>query len=277
MIGDFPACLAIIRKEEGGNDDDPHDHGGRTSRGITQREWDAYRATRPNLPADVWQAPNADIDAIYHDQYWAPYCDALPAGIDLVFFNTAVNSGRQQAVKELQRALGVEADGMLGMVTRQAVASYADIPGLIRKACALRRAYYRALAQFPRYGRGWLARTDRVEQSALLLASAHPAVPAMHPEIDSTPEQPDVTVSAKAPPTAAAEPPVSQTTGAAVTTGSAGASAALEQVRSASDQLAPFSYTLKAVQYVLIGLAVIGLCLTAYAIWKNSKVKEAVG
>src|SRR5581483_8514914 len=170
VIGDFPACLAIIRKEEGGNDDDPHDHGGRTSRGITQREWDAYRATRPNLPADVWQAPNADIDAIYHDQYWAPYCDALPAGIDLVFFNTAVNSGRQQAVKELQRALGVEADGMLGMVTRQAVASYADIPGLIRKACALRRAYYRALAQFPRYGRGWLARTDRVEQSALLLA-----------------------------------------------------------------------------------------------------------
>src|SRR5690348_13605429 len=91
MKDNFPKSLAFVLKNEGGNDDDPADHGGRTSRGITQREYDAWR-TEHSLPTqDVWVAPQSDIDAIYHDEYWEPLCDDFPSGIDYLYFDMAVN------------------------------------------------------------------------------------------------------------------------------------------------------------------------------------------
>ena len=63
------------------DDDDPRDPGGRTSRGITQNEWNNWRASHPGLPADVWQAPQEQVEAIYRLNYWnALACDQLPAG-----------------------------------------------------------------------------------------------------------------------------------------------------------------------------------------------------
>ena len=38
----FNACVQLVLQDEGGNDDDPDDPGGRTSRGIEQSEWDAW-------------------------------------------------------------------------------------------------------------------------------------------------------------------------------------------------------------------------------------------
>jgi lysozyme family protein len=58
----FSRCLTLVLASEGGNDDDPDDPGGRTSRGITQREYDAYRKTRRNLPSDVWKASQSAIE-----------------------------------------------------------------------------------------------------------------------------------------------------------------------------------------------------------------------
>jgi lysozyme family protein len=191
MRENFQSSLAIILREEGGNDDDPRDHGGRTSRGIIQREWDTYRKTHTGRPADVWKAPQNDINAIYRDKYWNPYCDDLPAGIDLLFFNASVNSGRQPAVKELQRALGVQVDGMMGMVTINAATNYPDPQLLIHKVSDCRRAYYRALKQFSIYGRGWMARTDRVEAAAKEMAPTSTA---------SSTESETMPLSAKAPP-----------------------------------------------------------------------------
>ena len=77
----FPASLKLVLASEGGNDDDPLDHGGRTSRGITQREYDAWRSAKGLPIIDVWTAPQADVTTIYHDEYWNPYCDAMPTGI----------------------------------------------------------------------------------------------------------------------------------------------------------------------------------------------------
>lgn len=165
----FPRSLKVILREEGGNDDDPYDHGGRTSRGIIQREWDAFRKTHSGRPADVWEASHADVATIYREQYWQPYCAEMPAGVDLCFFNASVNSGRFQAVKELQRALGVNDDGWIGIITRTALATHKDVGRLVKDMNDRRRRFYRGLAQCPRYCRGWLARTDRVEHDAQLL------------------------------------------------------------------------------------------------------------
>lgn len=266
----FKPSLVVILKEEGGNDDDPNDHGGRTSRGIIQREWDVYTQSHPDLPGDVWRAPQADIDAIYHDQYWEPYCDKLPVGLDLVFFNACVNSGRQQAVKELQRALGVSADGMMGMLTLQAVADCADVPELIRQTCDRRRAFYKALAQFPRYGRGWMARTDRVETTALHMSMS---LEVTHPAVDTMPDNPAVTVSAKAHPGDTSQPMVSTQTASAGTLAGTFGSSVSDQLQQAQTALTPLQDAFVWAKYICIGLTVICAGLAIYAVIHNRQTQ----
>src|SRR5216110_2211633 len=97
----WPKSYAAVRKSEGGNDDDPADHGGRTSRGIIQREYDAWRRLKSLPVRDVWKASEAEIEAIYHEEYWNPYCDLLPVGADYLLFNMNVNAGPSRGAKIL--------------------------------------------------------------------------------------------------------------------------------------------------------------------------------
>ena len=147
----FEICLPYILKEEGGNDDDPQDHGGRTSRGITQSEDNVY-AQEHGIPVhDVWTAPRSEIKAIYYDKYWLPRCPKLHPGVDLVYFNMAVNGGPARAEHILLRSISNDPS---------------DTP-TVEKFCDLCVEFYRGLAQFPRYGKGWLARTARIRAAAL--------------------------------------------------------------------------------------------------------------
>lgn len=266
----FTTCLAIILREEGGNDDDPHDHGGRTSRGIVQREWDSFRKSHGGRPADVWKASDADIALIYKEQYWQPYCDDLPSGVDLCYFNASVNSGRTQATKELQRALGLKVDGMMGLITRQAVSDSDDIKALIKAMSDYRRKFYKALAQFSRYGRGWMARTDRVEALALDLAAKKPVAKRMVKIAE--PE-----ASPKSDPKSVAEPLVSKEASAATATSSALGGGIIDQIKEAAEPLSGFADTLAILKYILIAIAVVSFGLTIYAILHNRRTKEAIG
>ena len=167
MIDSFQKSLTFVLKDEGGNDDDPSDHGGRTSRGITQREYTAWLAEQNRSDGDVWRAPQEDINAIYHDEYWEPLCDSLPIGIDYLYFDMAVNAGPQRATILLQRALDVTDDGRIGPVTRAAIAGAAP-KILIEHYTDEKRAFYQSLHQ-PRFIRGWLNRCDDVEANALTM------------------------------------------------------------------------------------------------------------
>lgn len=160
----FPASLKLVLKSEGGNDDDPDDHGGRTSRGITQREYDAWCKENFKPKGDVWQAPDAFIAQIYYAEYWNPYCDSFPTGLDYLFFDMAVNAGPYRAATLLQRALDVREDGRIGPITRAAVQKV-DPNVLIRRFSDVKRIWYKALNQ-PKYTRGWLNRTTEVQANA---------------------------------------------------------------------------------------------------------------
>ena len=169
VASNFQPSLKLVLQSEGGNDDDPSDHGGRTSRGITQREYNAWCLEHGHPVIDVWTAPQEHIDAIYHDEYWEPVCDLLPIGVDYLYFDMAVNAGPHRAAVLLQEAVGVTADGRIGPVTRQAVQNV-SAAALIVKYSQEKAAFYQGLHQ-PKFTRGWLNRTASVEKSALVMLS----------------------------------------------------------------------------------------------------------
>jgi lysozyme family protein len=165
----FERSLASVLADEGGNDNDPRDPGGRTSRGITQREYNAYRARKGKPAGDVWKATNDEVKEIYHDSYWDPWCDKFPAGVDYLYFDMAVNSGPSQAAKLLQRGLGIHEDGQIGPATLAAAVN-SDTARLIVDVSAKREAFYRSLKTFKTFGHGWLNRAARVKSIALKMA-----------------------------------------------------------------------------------------------------------
>lgn len=169
-VSNFPRALANVLQDEGGNDDDPHDHGGRTSRGITQREYDAWRRSHGEGAKDVWTANDDEIKDIYKAQYWDPWCDDFPVGIDYLYFDMAVNAGPHRATVLLQRALGVRDDGHIGIITKDAITK-GDPKSLIASYSTAKRLFYRGLHQ-PRFLKGWLNRTAHVETVALKMVGA---------------------------------------------------------------------------------------------------------
>lgn len=166
------AALARVLAHEGGNVDDPHDPGGRTSRGVTQRVYDAWRRGRGQGSRDVFLASMAEVRAIYLEQYWHRVRgDDLPAGLDYAIFDAAVNSGPVQAVKWLQRGLGVRVDGVVGQVTLGAAGASGDMQAQIAALCARRLAFLKQLRTWRRFGRGWSRRVAAVERDAIAMAA----------------------------------------------------------------------------------------------------------
>lgn len=115
---DFARALPFILKAEGGYADDPDDPGGATNMGVTQRTYDAWLTALALEPAPVRQITQGEVAAIYEKNYWAAaHCDRMPWPLSLIHFDCAVNTGLVAAAKQLQRALELKDDGVLGPVT----------------------------------------------------------------------------------------------------------------------------------------------------------------
>ena len=104
---------------------------------------------------------------IYHDEYWNPFCDAMPTGVDYLYFDMAVNAGPYRAAVMLQRALGLTDDGRIGPITREAVQK-ADAGTLIANYSDAKRNFYRSLHQ-KKFINGWLNRTASVQKNAMAM------------------------------------------------------------------------------------------------------------
>lgn len=176
----FNAALAKVLVHEGGYVNHPRDPGGETNKGVTKRVYDGYRKGKGLSARSVKHISPQEVAAIYKKQYWdAIQGDQLPSGVDYVVFDGAVNSGPKQSIKWLQRALGVTADGVLGMVTLEAINRTGNHDNLIARICDRRMAFLRALRTWGDFGKGWKRRVDDVEHvgKAMAVPGTHEAVP----------------------------------------------------------------------------------------------------
>lgn len=170
-LGNFGACLAITLKAEGGFVNLASDPGGPTNLGITIGTLSHYLGHTATVD-DVKALTVASVTPIYHALYWLPVQgDALPRGVDLMAWDTGVNSGPRRSVLLLQEAVGAVADGILGPKTLHAVMA-ADPLATINLYATHHEAFYRSLPTFPVFGHGWLSRLHSVAQMATDMAKA---------------------------------------------------------------------------------------------------------
>ena len=145
----FQVGVAWLLKAEGVESNDPHDPGGLTRFGISQR-------AHPDV--SVAALTEAEAIEIYRLRYWSAYrLDRLPPVIAIAVLDAAVNQGPRPAIRMLQHAVRVEMDGIIGAQTI-AACYRADPDELLAGYCARRAVYYANLSTFGRFGVGWMRR-----------------------------------------------------------------------------------------------------------------------
>lgn len=152
---DFNRAFDLLVSHEGGFVHRPfsEDPGQATKYGITEKvaRANGYSGSMQDLTLDF-------AKSVYRKQYWdACQCDAMPDPLRYPLFDAAVNSGPGQAIKWLQSAVGVKADGGIGPITRQAVNMSA--PMVVRQQMIGKRlAFMTTLSNWSANARGWSKR-----------------------------------------------------------------------------------------------------------------------
>ena len=194
----FECALAHVLEMEGGYDDDPYDPGGPTNQGITLAEYARDRGievtadTLATLKAELKAMPPTTVRRLYRDRYWLPACCSdLPAPLAFFHFDAAVNQGATGAARMLQQSVGADVDAEIGPLTVAAAAAQ-PVPLTLARYGELRRAHYRSLGHFWRFGKGWLRRVDLTLERALAIDRQTPAVatPSQQQEKTSMATQP---------------------------------------------------------------------------------------
>src|SRR5690606_25590767 len=155
----FDAALAHVLEMEGGWSNDPHDPGGPTNLGITLSVLAAWKgsaltdANRQALLEELRRLEPATARTIYRERCWLPSrAGDLPPALAIMHFDAAVNHGVAGAARMLQQALGVVVDGEIGPQTLSA-ANRQPVTDVVERYADIRRARYRSLGHFWRFGR----------------------------------------------------------------------------------------------------------------------------
>ena len=122
---------------EGGYSNNVLDPGGETKYGICKRDYP--KEDIKNLTIDRTKE-------IYYKNYWLPsYCQELIALnfslTAIVLFDTGINCGCKTSKILLQKAIGVEADGMIGKQTVNGLKLYKDLD-MCNRLLDRRKEYY---------------------------------------------------------------------------------------------------------------------------------------
>lgn len=173
----FAEALAFTLGVEGGYVNDPSDYGGPTNLGITQDTYNRYLALKGKKSKNVKYITFEEAKDAYYLLYWKPSnAHRMDRALAIVMFDTAVNLGLHGdakkaggAIKHLQKALNITADGVWGPATEKA---FAAVPKskhneLALKIISYNKAFrYERVKQDPKqrkYLEGWLNRDNKLE------------------------------------------------------------------------------------------------------------------
>lgn len=121
-------------------------------------------------PDEPWPPTKERAVEIYRDQYWNRYhCGELPWPLDCCLFDGVVNQDATEVIRELQRVLRVEPDGIMGVKTIDA-AEKVNINNAVVLFMARRGLRY-AYRSEEKYRVGLMARLFRVQRAVILVNS----------------------------------------------------------------------------------------------------------
>lgn len=176
IISEFLPAVEFVLANEGGYSNNPHDTGGATNYGITQRTWISYLMRRSNIraPSHVKDITKADAIDCYKVMFWDGklYDKIICQKLCNYIFDMIVNHGDNQGIKLVQRALFavnhkfkfIEDDGILGNKTLDEINNASAV--LIAPLMAERAGFYRGLAAHDAsqkvFLNGWLNRCYRI-------------------------------------------------------------------------------------------------------------------
>lgn len=161
----FDKAFERLIGHEGGYSTDREDPGnwtgGKVGKGV-------FKGTKYGIAANTY--PNLDIKnltidqakSIYKKDWWDKLgADQLHPAIVYQMWDFAVNAGKSRAVKELQQAVGVPDDGIIGPKTISAVKAK-DVNDVLLLFASERLSFYTSLKTWSTYGKGW---TNRVAEN----------------------------------------------------------------------------------------------------------------
>ena len=154
MKDNFAPSFVFTEGFEGGWADNPHDAGGPTNKGVTLATLSHELGRRATF-YELQHLSSETVAAIFKKKFWnAVDADNLPAGVDLILFDIAVNSGPGRALQFKMLTAG------LSPCAR------------IRKIDALRTGFWRHLRNWKVFGKGWMRRENACLALAIKLAGA---------------------------------------------------------------------------------------------------------
>lgn len=150
------------------------DHAGPTNYGVTQTTLDNYlRKTGSKERLSVKDMGSDMAYTIARDMYYDSVgLGNLPAKVGVAAFDYGYNSGPTQAIKDLQRVVGVKDDGIYGNKTHGAVVEYVAQNGedaLVGEYIGRRRELMRRLVEknpekYGQYANGWENRLNNLSE-----------------------------------------------------------------------------------------------------------------
>lgn len=157
----FDKAFERVIGHEGGFQNDPKDRGNWTTGVVGQG---VNKGTKFGISAMSY--PNEDIKnltlqrakELYKRDFWDKNSlESFHASVQYQMFDAAVNHGRGNAARMLQRALYVADDGIIGNQTLSAYKKMSENDILLR-LLAERLEFMTKISTFDRYGRGWSMR-----------------------------------------------------------------------------------------------------------------------
>ncbi len=185
MKKSFKNILKLVLVYEGGWADHPKDPGGATMKGVTLAVYRRHYGDNKSKD-DLRNITDAELEKIYRSGYWDKCrCDELPAGVDYVVFDAAVNSGPGRSAKWLQGAVGAKQDGGVGPKTIARVKEQVDTIQMTNNMCDRRLNFLKSLSTRDTFGKGWGRRVEGVRVAAIAMCGgSSPASESHAPSVD---------------------------------------------------------------------------------------------